>query len=233
MIDRIRAAVFDDHPLLREGVIHTLRIDEAIEVVAEGESANSAVEVAETVQPDVILLDVDMPGDGIHAASKIRNDNPDIRIIMLTVCEDEFQVRRCLDIGVEGYIAKGVKGPELIAAVKRIHSGQKYVSPELAAKIFSQKQDMLSETNELWRTITAREEQVLRHLIEGLSNKEIATRLDLSEKTVKHYMTNIMQKVQARNRVEVALMAQERFQTDEPYAPALFDPLPDRAKLDH
>lgn len=223
MTDRMRAAVFDDHPLLREGVIHTLRMDEAIEVVAEGECAQSAIEIAETIQPDVILLDVNMPGDGIRAAAKIRNDNPEIRIIMLTVCEDELHVRKCLDIGVEGYIAKGVKGRELIAAVKQVCSGQRYVSPELAAKIFAQRRGVINESNEKWKAITAREEHVLLQLIEGLTNKEIATKLHLSEKTVKHYMANIMQKVQARNRVEVALMAQERFQTGEPLAPASFE----------
>ena len=207
MADRIRIAVIDDHPLFREGAATTLRSDDEFEVVAEGASADDAIRIAQDELPDVILLDVSMPGGGIKAARAIARACPVVKMIMLTVSESEDHVAAALEAGARGYVLKGIRGPELVRTVRAIHEGETYVTPGLAARLLVQLRQaapapaVKSEFSEL----TPREAQILDLVARGLTNKEIARDLALSEKTVKHYMTNVMQKLQVRNRVEAVM----------------------------
>ncbi|MFQ5625064.1 MAG: response regulator [Methyloligellaceae bacterium] len=213
MSEKIRIAVVDDHPLLREGVVHVLKGNNAFDVIAEGASADDAIRIAEAELPDIILLDVSMPGGGIEAADAIARCCPIVKSIMLTVSEAEEHVSAALKAGARGYILKGVGGSELVETIQKIHRGEAYVSPTLAARLLSDmrrgapsddaQQDAISD-------LSHREEQILSQVSQGLSNKEVGEALQISEKTVKHYMTNILQKLQVRNRVEAALLMHDR-----------------------
>jgi two-component system, NarL family, nitrate/nitrite response regulator NarL len=213
MTEKIRIAVIDDHPMLRAGVAHTLRAEPDFEVVGEGGSASDALRIARDELPDIMLLDVSLPGGGIEAAQAIASACPVVKVVMLTVLQNEESVSAALQAGARGYILKGISGPDFVRTVRDIDRGENYVSPSLAARLLaaakSKNADRDLDANPL-SALTAREEQILSLVAEGLSNKEVGAQLKLSEKTVKYYMTNILQKLQVRNRVEAALLAQKR-----------------------
>lgn len=207
MDSRIRVAVVDDHPLLREGVVGTLRGHTGIEVVAVGASGADAVRIASEHGPDVMLLDISMPGGGMEAARLIADRFPAIKTIMLTVSEREEDVTAAMEAGAHGYVLKGVTGSDLAATVRAVNSGETYITPQFAAQLLKKMQRRTAEkpVQRLEVELTHREEQILNEVSAGLTNKEIARKLTLSEKTVKHYMTSVLQKLQARNRVEAVI----------------------------
>lgn len=210
MSEKIRIGVVDDHPLLRDGVVHVLKSSKQFDVVGEGRCCDDAVKLAQKLSPGVMLLDVSMPGGGIAAAAKIAGVYPQVRCVMLTVSEEEEDVAAALKAGARGYILKGTSGPDLVRIVQSIHAGDSYVTPGLAARLLSQATSHSKQVKSNISDLTLREEQVMEQVAHGRTNKEIANTLELSEKTVKHYMTNIMQKLNVRNRVEVVLMARGR-----------------------
>jgi DNA-binding NarL/FixJ family response regulator len=212
MTETIRIALVDDHPLLREGVASTLEAEPDIEVVGQGGNAEEALSLASDLLPDLIMLDVSMSGGGINAARTIAAACPVVKIVMLTVSEDEDDVLAALKVGARGYVLKGVSGPELVHIVRLINSGESYVTPSLAATLLGELREQHKEKKSApdpLSELTSRERQILELVSTGRSNKEIADEIFLSEKTVKHYMTNILQKLQVRNRVEAALLAQK------------------------
>jgi two-component system, NarL family, nitrate/nitrite response regulator NarL len=216
MPDPIRIAVVDDHPMLREGVVRTLLDERDIEVVGEGATADQAIDLAQKFLPDVMLLDMNMPGSGLTAIGRISELCPAIKLIVLTVQEDHDTVTQALKLGARAYALKGVGATELVDIVRAVHDGGSYVSPSLAAKLLANfnRPDRKGSDQEPIETLTAREEQILVLLGKGLRNKEIARQLDLKEKTVKHYVTNILQKLQLRNRVEAAVLLQKQAKSD-------------------
>jgi DNA-binding NarL/FixJ family response regulator len=160
--------------------------------------------------PDLLLLDINIPGGGLNILPRISADCPVTKVIMLTAAEEEDAVLSALKAGARGYILKGVSARELIRILYAVYDGEAYVTPTLAASLLSEMTGDASAahlTNPLDQ-LTAREHQILQQVAAGQSNKEIGFELHLSEKTVKHYMTNILQKLQVRNRVEAALLAQ-------------------------
>jgi len=211
MPDRIRIAVIDDHPLFREGVVHTVRGADDMVVVAEGASAADAIRIAEAEAPDIVLLDVGMPGGGIEAARTIRKSRPSVKTVMLTASENERHVADALQSGVNGYILKGSSGVELLQIIRSVQNAELYITPALAARLLAQNKQPVADPRDPLDvdTLTYREVQVLKLLSQGLMNKEIAHKLSLTEKTVKHYMTELMQKLKARNRVEAVLNARK------------------------
>jgi two-component system, NarL family, nitrate/nitrite response regulator NarL len=213
MSEKIRIAVIDDHPMLRAGVTHTLMAEPDFAVVGEGGSASDAIRIARDELPDIILLDVNMPGGGIEAVQAIASVCPVVKVVILTVLQNEETVSAALQAGARGYILKGISGPDFVRAVRNIDRGEHYVSPTLATRLLAAantKNGKKAVNADPLSALTAREEQILSLVAEGLSNKEVGARLKLSEKTVKYYMTNILQKLQVRNRVEAALLAQKR-----------------------
>jgi two-component system nitrate/nitrite response regulator NarL len=212
MHEQIRVAVIDDHPLFRDGVIHTLRSAPDIEVVAEGATAQDAVEIGRRYTPHVMLLDISMPGCGLEAAREIQRACPNVKAVMLTASENENHVRTALQCGVNGYIVKGCSGPELLQIIRVVQNCESYITPALAARLLTQrkKPDPDTGTPITAASLTHRENQVLQLLSQGLMNKEIAYKLKLTEKTVKHYMTELMQKLNVRNRVEAVLISRKR-----------------------
>lgn len=212
MPNRIRVAVIDDHPLFREGISSIISKSDRHLLVATGGDTTDAVRIAKEHMPDVILVDISMPGNGLSAVKEISTLCPAVKIMMLTSSEREDDVSNALALGARGYVLKGVGGRELLSTVESIFEGGTYVSPNLAAKLliqFGQRSDASSSANDI-NALTHREEEILQLVAQGQTNKEIARELDISEKTVKHYMTNIMQKLQVRNRVEAALIGRAR-----------------------
>lgn len=210
MKGRIGVVVADDHPLLRDGVIRTLQSQEGIDVLGEAEDAESAFEQCYICRPDIVLLDISMPGGGIQAARKISEMRNAPKIIMLTVSEAEEDVIESLKAGAQGYVLKGVKAEELVSVVKSVHGGESFIPPSLAAQVLLEMNNPTPKHiafDELILELTRRELDILKLVSEGKSNKEIGRALELQEKTVKHHMTSIMGKLQVRNRVEAAVKA--------------------------
>lgn len=207
---RIRIVLADDHPLLREGVARTLAESGLFAVVGEAATGAEAEAMVERHHPDLLLLDISMPGGGIATLRRIMaGDNPP-RCAMLTVSEEDDDVMQALKAGASGYILKGVGARDLVAILTDLAEGRTYVAPSLAMKVLAALNAPRPgrEATPL-DTLTRREEEILRRVAEGKSNKEVARDLDLQEKTVKHYMTAILQKLHARNRTEAALIARE------------------------
>jgi DNA-binding NarL/FixJ family response regulator len=210
---KIRVGVVDDHPLYRDGVIFALESETDIEVVAQGETANDAYQIALGQSPDVLLLDMNMPGGGINAVAKIALRCPSTRTLMLTVVDDEDEVRNVLRKGARGYLLKGTSSSELANAVRVVSKGQSYISPSFAAQLIMSRGAEEVDTRETtgrFPELSGREEQILLLIHRGLSNRLIGDELGLTEKTVKGYVTNIMEKLHVRNRVEAAMIAAER-----------------------
>ena len=210
MDGRISLIVADDHPLYREGVVRTLSAEPDIEVAGVGASADEAVSLVAGHMPDIALLDISMPGGGLSAARRIAEAYPAVKIVMLTVSEQDEDVHAALKAGARGYVLKGIGGAELVQLLREVAGGASYVSPTLAARLLKEA-GQGGDTGPAGRldSLTDREHEILMHVADGMSNKEVARALDLQEKTVKHYMTNILKKLQVRNRVEAAILARE------------------------
>jgi two-component system, NarL family, nitrate/nitrite response regulator NarL len=206
MNDSINILVVDDHPLFRQGVVSSLATVPDFKVVAEASSGEEALDLARALLPDIVLLDVSMAGwSGIVTAEKIAMACPATAIVMLTGSDDKDKLLAAFKAGARGYVLKGVSAKELAGVVRSAVAGEVYVSPSIAAEMLvsltqGSAPDPLQE-------LTARESEILMLIGTGLTNREIGERIFLSEKTVKHYVTNILQKLQVRSRVEAALMA--------------------------
>lgn len=206
MNERIRVLVVDDHPLFRQGVVHSIESDPRLTVVGETASGEEALKLARELLPDVVLLDISMPGwNGLVTAQKITTACPATTIVMLTVSEDKDKLFAAFKAGARAYVLKGVSARELTQVVHTAASGEVYVSPSLAAEMLvsltqSKAPDPLQE-------LTDREREILSLIGAGKTNREIGETIFLSEKTIKHYVTNILQKLQVRSRVEAALLA--------------------------
>jgi two-component system, NarL family, nitrate/nitrite response regulator NarL len=213
MQHKIRVAVVDDHPLYRDGVVFALESEPDIEVVGQGESAVEALQIAHDQAPDVLLLDMNMPGGGLNAVAKIAQRCPSTKTLMLTVVDDEDEVRSALRKGARGYLLKGTSSLELVNAVRLVNRGQNYVSPSFAAQLIMSRgaeEATSSLAAKKFPELSDREEQILMLILQGLSNRLIGEELGLTEKTVKGYVTSVMDKLKVRNRVEAAMLAAER-----------------------
>jgi DNA-binding NarL/FixJ family response regulator len=212
MSDRIRIAVGDDHPLFREGVAAVLQLEPDLEIVGQCATAEETIRLSRELLPDVILLDLDMPGGGLNAIRAIAADCPVTKIVILTVSDDEEHVVAAFKSGAHAYVLKGVAARELISILRAVWAGEGYVSPALAAQLLSEMKPASARERPqtgAFDDLTERERQILELIAVGSSNKEIGQQLHLTEKTVKHYVTNILQKLHVRNRVEAALLAQK------------------------
>lgn len=206
MPEPIRVLIADDHPLFREGVANSLVADGGFALVAQAGSGEEAVELALQHKPDLVMLDVTMPGmGGIAAAAHIAAALPDTRIMMLTVSENPESLLAALKAGAHGYVLKGVSAVELRGIVRNVATGEAYVTPTLAAELLTE--FSRPRAPDTFATLTARETDVLELLSQGLTNRQIGDQLHLAEKTVKHHMTVILQKLHVRTRTEAALMA--------------------------
>ena len=204
-----RILLADDHPLFRDGVALSLGSDPDFEIVAQASSGDEAVELARRLNPDMVVMDIQMAGGGgVAAAGHIHALLPHVRILMLTVSENEDSLLAAFKAGAHGYVLKGVAAGEFRSIVRRVAAGEAYVTPTLAAQMLAEftRPRIPDEFSQL----SPRETAVLEMLGRGLTNREIGEQLHLAEKTVKHHMTNILQKLQVRSRTEAALASLRR-----------------------
>jgi two-component system, NarL family, nitrate/nitrite response regulator NarL len=213
MANRIRVGVVDDHQIFRDGVIFALEADPNIEIVGQGGSVDDALDIVARNSPDVLLLDVNMPGGGMNAVERIAPFYPATKILMLTVVDDKERAASAMKRGAIGYILKGVTGEELLTAVHGASRGEGYISSSLAEGLLKDRAEQaatLRSLSEKFPGLSNREEQILALIVRGLTNKEIGEELDLSVMTVKGYVTTLMAKLNVSSRVEAALLACSR-----------------------
>ncbi len=204
----LRILLADDHPLLREGVAHTLQAEPGWLVVAQADSGTQALMQARQTRPDVALVDLSMPGPGgTGLIRELVAALPALRIIVLTASTDGSDLLGAMEAGAHGFVLKGISASELRAVVRQVARGGHYVPPALAAHLLSA---MTRTRVDPLAKLTAREMDVLRLLASGHTNREIGDRLHLAEKTVKHHVTQILDKLGLRSRTEAALLAQRQ-----------------------
>jgi DNA-binding NarL/FixJ family response regulator len=210
----IRVVLVDDESMIRAGVRAILGTDPSIEVVAEGADGHEAVELVRSHRPDVVLLDIRMPGlDGLAAAAEIHKLRTETAVVMLTTFGEDAYVARALAGGANGFLLKASDPRELIAAVRAVAEGAAYLSPTVARQVINQLSGTAyargEEARERLAKLTDREREVLAHVGQGLSNAEIARQLHLVEGTVKSYVSTILTRLDAKNRVQAAILAYE------------------------
>jgi two-component system nitrate/nitrite response regulator NarL len=208
LVQQASIALIDHHPIYRHGLAAVFRAEARFKVVAEGASSMEALEIAASHRPRIILLELAIPGGGIDTVKQLSTEFPESHCVVLTACDDPQTGIAALNAGAHGYILKGVGATELKAALWAVHKNESsFVSPEFAARLLSAAQHKQSARIDIG--LSHRETQVLREVESGATNRMVAEKLRLSEKTVKHYMSSIMQKYGVTNRVS-AVMAYQR-----------------------
>jgi two-component system nitrate/nitrite response regulator NarL len=208
---KIRIVIVDDHPVVRRGVSETFAEAEGFDVVGEGGSAADAIALARDRRPDLIVLDVNLPGGGAEAVAHIHELRPQAVIMMLSVREDLATVRAALKAGAQGFVSKGIDGDDLVQTARRLLAGERYISPELAVRLVSEEVAPPPSARGTLEgaDLTPREREIIELIGAGQSNQEIASQLGLSENTIKHYITPLLRKLRVRNRTEAALLVQQ------------------------
>ncbi|MGH6782476.1 MAG: LuxR C-terminal-related transcriptional regulator [Sphingomonadaceae bacterium] len=202
-------AIVDDHPLLMEGIAALLKRWGGFTLAATGNVADQIVSITRTHHPDQMIVDLNVVGDVFQAISDALKIAPDTQIIVFTASTNPDDAIRALDIGAKGYVLKGSPGEDLLQALQAAQHGDVYVTPAFAPKVIGALQDKALERQKaISNRLSVREVQIVRLLLLGKRNSEIADALSLSDKTIKSYMTNLMAKLNARNRLEVVLAAQ-------------------------
>lgn len=210
MVDTVSVGIVDAYPLFREGVSQTLRRYSTCDVVAEGSCYDDAVMIAETYGPEFLFLDAELSGGGLKALRRIRSSNESMKIVMLTAKQCESGLSASLAAGANGYTSKSLATSELINVISTLRNGDLYTDPSFSSKLLAARyQSNTAAPADPLDDLTARELDILKLVAESLTNKEIARRFTIAEKTVKHYMTIILRKLGARNRVEAALIARK------------------------
>ena len=182
--------------------------DQGFDVVGEARDGDEAIRLAEELQPEVILMDVTMPEvDGVEATRQIRQNHPDIRIVMLTMHADQEVLAAAIRAGASGYLVKDCSTEEIASAVRMAASGETALSPQLAASMLDEVRKLDQPSSEDERVITRREEEVLQLIANGCSTPEVAEQLYISQKTVKNHLASIYQKLDARDRTQAVLQA--------------------------
>jgi len=206
----IKCLIVDDHTLFREGLRRVLEGEPDLRVVGEASDASGAVEKVRELAPDVVLIDIGMSGmSSFEAARVIARDFPNTRIIFLTMYEDEEYLLQCLDVGAAGYILKDAPASRLIGAVRDVHQGRKYLSPQVLGKLVDDFRSRSHGSRGVPRgaTLTPREREVVKMIAEGKSVKEIASLLGLSIKTIEAHKFNLMRKLDIHNKAQLVTYA--------------------------
>ena len=208
----IRVMIADDQPVFRRGLNVVLRAESGIEIVAEAEDGEEAIAKAEEFAPDVVLMDVRMPRvNGIEATRTIHEMVPTTKILMLTVSDEDQDLFEAIKAGASGYLLKEVSVEEVADAVRDVVQGQTLISPSMASKLLTEFVALEKRVNEKQRytspTLTSRELEVLKLVAKGMSNRDIADELFISENTVKNHVRNILEKLHLHSRMEAVIYA--------------------------
>lgn len=206
----IRIVVADDHPVVRDGLVAILGTQPDFEVVGEAGDGLEALRVVEQTHPDVLLLDLEMPAlDGVETLRRLRQRGAAARTVVFTAFDTDERIVGAVQAGAQGYLLKGTPREEIFSAVRIVHAGGSLLQPVVASKLLRQVSSENGLKNEA-DVLTPREQHVLRLLAQGLQNKEIALELDITERTVKFYVSAILSKLDAGNRTEAVRVAVQR-----------------------
>lgn len=205
--EKVRLLLVDDHALIRVGLKKLLALEQGIEVIGEATNGLEAVRLAEELLPEIILMDINMPVmNGIEATRLIKEKQPAVEIIALTIHDDEEYVYELISAGVSGYILKDIGVDELIKTIEKVSAGESVFHPGIARKI-SREFRRIMRSRESKPRLTSRETEVLECVVRGESNKEIASSLFISDKTVKNHLSNIFRKLEVDDRTQAAMYA--------------------------
>lgn len=206
-MDKIKVMIVDDHSLIREGLKQLLEFDGSIEIVAEATNGIECLEKLNIYEPDVLLLDINMPEkNGIEVLREMKANNSPVKVLILTVHNELEYLMNAVDIGVDGYILKDSEFVELKRAINAVLEGENYIQPSLIPALNSQLVNRDIEKDKI-ALLTSRELEVLAQVANGMFNKEIATNLNISERTVKNHISNIFKKIDVSDRTQAAVFA--------------------------
>ncbi|KEY60282.1 nitrate/nitrite response regulator protein NarP [Serratia sp. DD3] len=202
IIKNYRVMIVDDHPLMRRGIKQLLGLDPAFNVVGEASSGNEAIALAAQLTPDVIVLDLNMKGlSGLDTLKALRHDGVDARIIVLTVSDSRSDVYALIDAGADGYLLKDSEPEQLLADIREAAAGKNVISAAVADYLASRR-----EQHDPFADLTERELDVLQEVAQGMSNKQVAAQLHISEETVKVHIRNMLRKLNVRSRVAATVL---------------------------
>lgn len=208
-MERITIAVVDDHPLLMEGIVSLMQRKPGFALASAGSQASDICAITVKYKPDAMVVDLNMPGDAFQAIADAARAAPNMKIVVFTASTSTDHAIQALEAGAKGYVLKGSSAEDLIEAIEATCRGEIYITPCFSSKVIGALQCKALEKKVVQSTrLSVREDQIVRLLLCGKQNREIASALSLSEKTVKGYMTHLMHKLNARNRLEVVIAAQ-------------------------
>lgn len=208
-MSKTSVALVDDHPIMIEAISSILSRANNFDIVATGKNARDAIEICVRERPQILILDLNMPGDAFAAISTITSASAAPKVVAFTASTGVESAIRALDSGASGYVLKGSSAQELIEALTVVEAGETFIAQTFATRVIAALRDTSIRRKAAEAVkLSIREEQIVRLLLRGKTNKEIAGVIKISEKTVKHYMTILMQKLQVRNRLEVVIAAQ-------------------------
>ncbi len=210
----IRVLIVDDHSLLRQGLVRLLDLESTIDVVGQAADGEQALEKVEELAPDVVLMDINMPKlNGIETTRQIRRNWPKVRVLALTIHDDEGYISEMIRAGARGYVLKDAEPDNLYHAIRRVCDGETYFPPELMEKVMERYHRLNTEYGQQRvdrpgeEPLTRRELEVLECIVKGLSNRDIAGALFISEKTVKNHITSLLRKLNVTDRTQAAVLA--------------------------
>lgn len=204
----IRVLIADDHHVVRRGLVFFLQTQKGLDIIGEAGNGKEAVELAKVLKPDIILMDLVMPEmDGIQATKIIKRDQPEIKIMMLTSFSDQDHVIPALEAGASGFQLKDIQPDELVTSIKKIMGGENQLHPKATSHLLANLSNKSKQEKNLLEELTKRELDVLKEIAKGKSNKEIASSLFITEKTVKTHVSNLLAKLELADRTQAALYA--------------------------
>ncbi|QIP09816.1 LuxR C-terminal-related transcriptional regulator [Bradyrhizobium symbiodeficiens] len=207
---RISVGIVDHHPITLEAIVGVIGHNTNLEVLGTGAAVSDVLQIATRCRPDVLIIEVGMPGNAFEAITNVIGSMPTVKVVAFTFAAGVATAIRALDAGAVGFVLKAAQSSELIEAIEAVARGENYITRSFASQVIAGLRDeTLRRKAAAIINLSIREEQIVRLLVRGSTNKEIAARLKLSDKTVKHYMTILMQKMNARNRLEVVVAAQK------------------------
>lgn len=199
--------IADDHSMIREGLKQLLELERSFEVIAEANDGEECLQILNTLNPDVLLLDINMPKkNGLEVLQELKSRNSKMKVLVLTVHNEVEYLMKAMDIGINGYLLKDSESAKLKKAILTVIRGETYIQPDMIPLMNSKMKNMKNDRDKL-ESLTRRELDVLKNLSVGMYNKEIATKLDISERTVKNHVSNIFKKIGVSDRTQAAVFA--------------------------
>ncbi|NEP56165.1 MAG: response regulator transcription factor [Symploca sp. SIO2G7] len=203
----VRILLVDDQSLIRRGLKALLKLENTLQVVGEADNGQTAINLVETLQPDVVLMDIRMPVmDGVAATKEISQHFPNIKVLVLTTFDDDQYLTQALQNGAAGYLLKDTPPEELAQAIHAVYKGYTHLGPGLGKKVMAQIRNPAPSPPPGWEELTPREQEILQLIATGASNREIAQELHITEKTVKNHVTNILSRLNLRDRTQAAIL---------------------------